>query len=79
MKDGGSAAARSPWRSCLVAGAQQHLSLKKTQIVIGGTPYRLTDNADGSGFDELPEIAAAEERARSQGARAVPNRRRACS
>jgi flagellar biosynthesis/type III secretory pathway M-ring protein FliF/YscJ len=62
MKDGGVGSRKVAMAAAsLVAGAQQHLSLKKTQIVIGSRPYRLTDIADGPGGDEVPEMAAAEE------------------
>jgi flagellar biosynthesis/type III secretory pathway M-ring protein FliF/YscJ len=62
MKDGGVGSRKLAMAAAsLVAGAQQHLPLKKTQIVIGSHPYRLTDLADGPGGDEITEMAAAEE------------------
>jgi flagellar biosynthesis/type III secretory pathway M-ring protein FliF/YscJ len=62
MKDGGMGSRKLAMAAAsLVAGAQQHLTLKKTQIVIGSSPYRLTDLADGPAGDEITEMAAAEE------------------
>ncbi len=64
MKDGGVGNRKiAEAAAALVAGAQQHLSVRNTAVVIGPRRYRVTSDTDGpAGSDELGEIVAGHER-----------------
>lgn len=64
MKDGGVGDRKiAEAAATLVAGAQQHLTVKNTAVVIGAKRYRVSSDTDGpAGSDELGEILAGHER-----------------
>lgn len=62
MKDGGTGSRKlASAAASLVAGAQQFLSMKHTQVVIGSRQYRLQDSNDGLNSDDVGELVAMHE------------------